>query len=797
MKRIGIVLLILTVFLLAASATIGVRSEAEPEQRANSSFASPAAARLSAAIAPQDVSRGWVQMGQGEVVIPGFKDEIGETVHNQSGRVELTAWAHDDDQGQDILWVGSSHGGLWKSIVRSDGNVNRYIPLTENFPGSHVMGSFLVHPHDSHRILVGTGHYGWGSGDGLYKTEDGGTTWSDNLLPSTPKRVVRLIDDRADETGDTVLACTSNGIYRTSHFGRPSTSGTGWSHILTKEKCSDLVQDPNHANKWYAGIEDKGVYYSADGGDSWRPLGVGVGGDIYRVSLAAATSDDRYLYAISVDSNGALNGVYRFDALRLVNPLVNINLFPCIKIFGPDTALGPDDPPVNPLNQGTHTSAIVCDPNDADHVLFGLQELAETSNATDRKSKVDWRVRDGGHHDYNHLAFLPGQTVLAISNDGGFYLKHYGSSSDHTQALDDSGNLLGINSFEPDSTKVQGCLSSAYSNPDIFLAGLQDNGVARGDDLDGGHLTWLKGGDGAQTSIAPLLATIFAASDTFGKRNLSFDAGFTWQSITCSLQPDKSSSVLIDPEPGIASPLIFTYDTKSGASKNSVYFNKVLDFTCPWKQVGLQKVKGAITHIDHTTGEFFVTIPVTVQGDYHLFAYFGPGRLPELMSLLDLTPHQFLCDDPSIPCLTKPTLPDTRVNADRSSLQPGTLYYTTGTGRPSRAFVSFDSGRDWINVTGNIKAQSANADLIKLIANPRFQNEMFMATSRGVFRGIYDTSTGITSWESFSHGLREHEEVRDIIINENGLPEPVLFVATQGRGFWRRKLSATTVTGEE
>jgi hypothetical protein len=733
-----------------------------------------------------DSTSQWVQIGSGIVAPAGARSGAGPA-HHQSGRSAQVAVAHDSDQHLDVLWNGTSHGGLWKSIVNSTNDrLTGWVPLTDNFPGSHTLGSFLVHSSDSHRILIGTGS-SWGAGDGIYLTEDGGTTWGDSLLPKPPTQVARLVADRTDESGDTVVACTSNGIWRSAHFGREVTQNgdatTSWRRIF-KGVCTDIVQDPNHPKKWYAGIEDVGVMYSADAGSTWCTLGTGISGSIARVVLAASQSDDRYLYASVIDRKGALKGVYRFDSLPSATTVM-------CSAGGVWTRISTERERelVNHGNQGAHACAIACDPHDPKHVFFGVQTLVETKNAT--QDPVEWTPVDGGHNDYNNLLFLSDGRTLVTANDGGYYLMDYEAPLHSARRVDDSGNLLGINALEPKKKVHQGVLAASRSDPDVFVAGLQDNGVVRGDASANPAITRVDGGDGGQVSIMPEQAPVFTFSGTIGgpgNRYMSIDAGATFIDIACGLRgDDKYPSVLIDPTPDLAAPSVFTYNVLLGAL-SSVYIGHLLPLPCGWQPVSFVPISGVITNIDHTTNPVLHAIPVTLADDFHLSAYFGPRFQATDLSLVDITPHSLSCDRPGATCIQKP---DTRANADRSSLQPDTIYYTTGTGRPSRAFVTRDNGTHWTDVTGNMANDHPLASLNKLIGNPRDPAECFLATSRGVFH----SADGGATWTQFNEGLRLHEDVKDIVISADGLREPRLYISTEGRGFWLRTLKRTASNG--
>jgi len=166
----------------------------------------------------------WIQIGDGIHVTAG--DEQNGT-HNESGRLAQVSLGWDDDQAKTVVWAGASHGGLWKAQMNASGKVTGWTPVTDDFPGSQVLGSFAVRHHDSSRIVVGTGSFGWGDGNGIYYTTKGGQVWHPAQLcvllvscapPTTTQRVNRIVADRSDSNHEKLVAATSDGIWLSFDF---------------------------------------------------------------------------------------------------------------------------------------------------------------------------------------------------------------------------------------------------------------------------------------------------------------------------------------------------------------------------------------------------------------------------------------------------------------------------------------------------------------------------------------------------------------------------------------------------
>ncbi len=703
----------------------------------------------------------WVQIGKG---ISGAN----KGTNDLSGRLAQVSWAYDNAQGKNVVWAGASHGGLWKSIINESGNLVGWTPITDNFP-PHTLASFAIRYYDSDYIVLGTGS-NWGSGDGIHYTTDGGSHWYAANQPSRPGRVSRIVADRSDGTNETLVAATSDGIWQSYDFGQH------WVSRLSGVQATDVVQDTGDASLWYAAIQKKQIYRSTDDGVSWKSYGTGISGGKARISLAACDADPNYLYALVIANGNKVNGVYR-SAKRGET---------WVKIYSNDSQINPD-------HQGPHVSAIACDPGDPAHVFFGAVKAAEIKNATAKPASVVATLINGGHDDYNSMLFSADGNHLHIGSDGGYF--YYDIRADNA---DSSGNLLGLNNMELGETpglvsgasySLQGGLASSYSNPDVFAAGLQDNDVVRGNISADPATEVIGGGDGRHVSIMPGDARVMAFTGNFANvRNLSYDAGKSIAPVDFNLTKEKTAPILIDPTPGLTNPKMFT------ANFDFVYFNDALEPASPWEQVGppipVPDLTSLLSNIDMTANPDRYQIAATVAGTPYVYLYHGPRAQLGALTLSSIGPLDgfVLCGASA----------DGRINADRSKRQPSTLYYTTGRAHFTDcttdgvevryAFVSRNAGSDWTDVTGDIATASGNADLVKLIGNPGDEKEFFLATSKGVFRGEKGDD-GTVHWTDYSEGLRYHENVDDIVINfDNVSGNPTLYVATRGRGFWRRTI---------
>lgn len=195
-----------------------------------------------------------------------------------SGRVSAIA-GRDEPDGKTTLLVGAASGGVWRS---NDGGTT-FRPIFDREPVQSI-GAVAFDPNHKDTLWVGTGE-SWmrnsvSVGDGVYKSTDGGESWTNMGLPNS-EHVSRIIVDPSDS--DTVYACVpgklwsdsaDRGLYKTRDGGR------SWALILKGSNlstgCSSLAIDPKNPRKLFAALWDfrrKGWTFRSGGETPEAPSG--------------------------------------------------------------------------------------------------------------------------------------------------------------------------------------------------------------------------------------------------------------------------------------------------------------------------------------------------------------------------------------------------------------------------------------------------------------------------------------------------------------------------------------------
>jgi photosystem II stability/assembly factor-like uncharacterized protein len=226
------------------------------------------------------------------------------------------------------FYFGAVAGGVWKTI---DAGAT-WMPLTDGTPISSV-GAIALAPSDRDIIYVGTGEAAprgdMTYGDGVYKSLDGGKSWSHVGLKDT-RQIGALIVDPHDP--DIVLVAafghafgpnTERGVFRSADGGK------SWKKVLYKDDQTgaiDVSFDPHdsrivYASLWQArrqpwnfssGGPGSGLYRSTDGGQHWKRLsGNGLPtGILGRIHVTVSGADSNRIYAMIEATQG---GLYRSD----------------------------------------------------------------------------------------------------------------------------------------------------------------------------------------------------------------------------------------------------------------------------------------------------------------------------------------------------------------------------------------------------------------------------------------------------------------------------------------------------
>lgn len=212
-------------------------------------------------------------------------------------------------------YVSVASGGLWKTINHG----TSFKSIFDKQPVFSI-GCLAMDPNNSNVVWVGTGENNTqrnlAYGDGVYKTTDGGKSFT-NMGLKTSSQIGKIVIDPRNSNVVYVAAQGQawgpggeRGLYKTTDGGKT------WDRILYIGEytgVSDLEMDPRNPDILYAashqrerrvyskidGGPESAIYKSVDAGATWTKLKNGLpSGDVGRIGLALSPANSNILYAV-------------------------------------------------------------------------------------------------------------------------------------------------------------------------------------------------------------------------------------------------------------------------------------------------------------------------------------------------------------------------------------------------------------------------------------------------------------------------------------------------------------------
>ncbi len=404
---------------------------------------------------------------------------------NMGGRVSAILGVPGDPR---TFWVGGADGGVWKT---SNGGVT-FEPQWQD-ENTYSVGALALAPSDHNVVWLGSGEgdprNSVSYGDGVYRSTDGGATWTHVGLDDS-ERIKRIVVDPRDP--DVALVCAmghewgpnqERGVFRTTDGGQ------SWEHVLFVDEdtgCSDIDIDLTNPRNVYAGMwtfrrkpwrfddggKETALYLSRDGGTSWKKITTTPNEPMARIGISVAQSRPNMVYLITeYPTAGTL---FRSDDYGETWTMVNDNR--------------------NQLNfRAFYYSDIYVDPSDHETVYTLSGGLSKSTDG----GRTFQRIANDVHGDHQAYWIDPsdGERVLSGS-DGGMQVSYDGGANFHI--------------FRNFSLAQYYHIFVDDRDPYYVCGGLQDNGnwcgPSRLNDRRGilpGYFYTVSGGDGFYTVPVP------------------------------------------------------------------------------------------------------------------------------------------------------------------------------------------------------------------------------------------------------------------------------------------------------
>lgn len=598
---------------------------------------------------------------------------------------------------------------------------------------------------------------------------------------------------------NTVYVTTSVGKYTTSASNpfidaplgqrglwKTTDGGQTWTNLNVTEdggrvSATDVFTDPLNRNRVFAAMAGFGVFRSENGGQTWTYLEGGLPADGFnRVVLAVgppvAPSTNSTIYAGFAATNSQLLGIWRSTN----------NAASWTQVTSPQDR-----------GQANYNLALVADPNDGATVYYATSASETNDGGTLWRSTnagqtwTDISFGDGvtgGLHADSHVIAIPrsNSNVLFTGNDGGIW--RTGNAKAATVAWRSLNQTLSITQFQ--------AIALHPTNPGIIIGGTQDNGTNR--TLGQASWDNVAEGDGGFPYIDQSNPNIFwqtyqntssATASNFGPR-VSNDQGLTWTNRRCRNCEARAGGFNPTDRVNFFAPLT-GHPGFTGAAGNVVYFGtmriyRTNDFGETWRGIGPSS-DGFGADLTKGTGRLSAIAPHPklnpAQGSDPQGEVIWAGTTD---GNIQVTTDAGKLGSATWTNVTRAPLPNRWVadialdpNDQRRAIACFTGFNANTPTTPGKLFLTTNQGQSWTDISGDLPDIPTSTAVI----DPMNPNTYYAGTDIGVFQ----TTNGGQNWIRLGTGLprvavlmlRYHAATRSIV------------AATHGRGIWRLPLGVT------
>ena len=663
-----------------------------------------------------------------------------------------------------LFYFGSAGGGIWKTVDGGD----TYENISDGFFGGSI-GSVSVSKSDPNVIYVGGGEVtlrgNVSSGYGVWKSVNAGRTWSFSGLPKS-RHIPRIVIDPKNH--DIVYAAVLGNIYKpTEDRGvyKSVDGGQSWSRVLFSNKHSgavELVIDPSNPRILYAstwrvnrtpysfnsGGKGSALWKSVDQGKTWKKISTNKGfavGVLGIIGVTVSPVNPQKIWAIV--ENETSGGVYRSDDGGLSWSHINSSrslrqrAWYYSKIYA-DTQ---DEDIVYVMNVSYHKSkdgGKTFESHDAPHGDHHDLWIAPENNqrmiiGDDGGAQITY---DGGE-TWSTYYNQPTAQFYRVTTDNSFPYRIYSAQQDNTTLRirhRSSGNGISEDDWEPTAGGESAHIAVDPLDNDIVYGGSYGGYLTRlnhKNNSERGINVWPDnpmgyGAEGMKYRFQWNFPIHFSKHNpkklyTFSNHvHLSEDEGQSWKVIS----PDLTTNT---PEKLKSSGGPITQD------------NTGVEYYCTIFAANESPIKEGLIWVGSDDG----LIHLTRNGGEN-WENVTPKDLPEWLMVNSIEPSAF---DPAV-CYVAGTL------------------YKTGNFKPY-LYKTVDYGKNWSLITNGIDSEHFTR---VLRADPLKKGLLFAGTETGMYISHDD---GI-SWNPFQLNL-PIVPITDLTIKNGSL-----IVSTQGRGIW-------------
>lgn len=677
-----------------------------------------------------------------------------------------------------LYYFGAAAGGVWKT---TDSGAT-WNPIFDSQPISSI-GAIAVAPSNHDIIYVGSGEGALRGnitvGNGVYKSGDGGKTWT-HIGLSDSRQIGALIVD--PHNPDIVLVAAighafgpnaERGVFRSADGGKT------WNKVLYRDDNTgaiDVTFDPNNAQIVYAALwqvrrlpwnfssggPGSGLFRSADGGVTWTELkGNGLpNGIIGRLDVAVSGADSKRIYAMIEAKDG---GLYRSDD------------------SGAHWALVSDDGRIR--QRAWYFSKIYADPKAVDTVYALNTGMLRSTDGGKTFSLVN-----ATHGDHHALWIDPADARRMINaNDGGASVSLDTGATWSTQDNQPTAQFYHV---AVDNRFPYWVYGAQQDNTNLAVASFDDEGVI-------GPRSWYPAGGGECGFVLPdprdALIIYSNSENTIGR----YDKHKEQVQDISAWPADNSGHPASELEHRFnwTAPLMLSPHDPDILYAASEVVWKSVDHGHSWSIISpdltrndrsKQTASGGVLTKDITSVEYYDTIFALAESPLTKGTLWAGTDDGLVHVSTDAGAHWNNVTPKDMPQWGTVSM------IDPSHLHAGTVYVAVDRHRlddlTPYAWKSSNNGKDWINISSGLP-QGAVVHVVR--EDPVRSGLLYAGTEMGVFVSLDDGA----HWQSLQMNLPP-SPIHDLLIKGNDL-----VVATHGRSFWildnvtpLRQITAGTAT---
>jgi photosystem II stability/assembly factor-like uncharacterized protein len=623
---------------------------------------------------------------------------------NIGGRITCLAVSPTNSN---VVFAGTPGAGLFKT---TNGGLS-WVPVFDDKPYLYI-GAIAIDPNNPNTIYAGTGDpnvpFTVFIGDGIYKSIDGGNSWTNIGLVNT-KIISKIIVNPSNSNeiyvsaiGNPIVADNNRGVFKSTN------GGVSWSQVLfvnNQTGVSDILLNPSNTSELYAASytcirnatvnirysNDARIYKTTNAGNSWNILQNGLPNfKVNKYSICMSAQNPNKLYVAVSDSTYSMLAVY-----KTVNGGTS---FANMGNFGIENNYG---------GFGWYFNELEVSPSNDEHVYISGVELFKSTDGAQSWSlnMPPWWNYDV-HADIHAISFV-GPGAYYLGTDGGIYF-----------TTDDGNNYSDVDDIP--NTQFYRVAYNPH-NPGEYWGGAQDNGTTKGNAASVGSWTREFGGDGFQMRFDPVDPNTYYVETQNGGLWVTTNGGMNFdQHNTTITSSDRRN-----------------WDMPYVLSK----FNPSVQYTGTYRVY-----KNSSAPLEN-----WVPISGDLTDGLILDARFHNISAIDHSSLNALTIYAGTSDgnvwvsnnDGSSWSNITGNLPDRYVTSVHASPNFSNNVYVTHTGYKYNSYIphihkSTNGGLSWVDISGNLPQAGIN----DVVIFPGNENLLFVATDIGV----YATYNGGISW---------------------------------------------------